>query len=398
MIDELYSFINSKSNVHLDIKKLSVSLCSTVTAAEEEWRELKTRCEAAEALAKSFASGAAMATPTRGPNPLGTKRKKSPAGEIPKKDSYAKKVRTNSASVDAADEIPAGPSGINVCKEVRTDTAPVSAADEVPAGPSGLNDGEWRTVTRKPPPKKTRPAQAKPKRARKRGDAIVVKMTGKLSYADLLRKVRADPALKEMGSNVVRTRRTQAGEMLFELKKDPSVHSSNYKGLIEKSLGEEGQVKALSQRALIEVKNLDEITSTDDLQYAMREQLGMEVASSDIRLRKAYGKMQIVTVNVPEAAASEMLKAAKLRVGWSVCTLTAKRQLERCFRCLGFGHRAGNCKAPDRSKLCRRCGDEGHFANGCTKPPRCLLCTTEAGNRHATGGPACPAYKRVIKK
>lgn len=43
--------------------------------------------------------------------------------------------------------------------------------------------------------------------------------------------------MKELDENVVKTRRTQTGEMLFELKKDSSVKISEYRELIEKSLG-----------------------------------------------------------------------------------------------------------------------------------------------------------------
>ena len=47
-----------------------------------------------------------------------------------------------------------------------------------------------------------------------------------------------DPKLKELGENVVKTRRTQKGDILFELKKDPNVKSSAFKTLVEKTVGE----------------------------------------------------------------------------------------------------------------------------------------------------------------
>ncbi|XP_065085341.1 uncharacterized protein LOC135707449 [Ochlerotatus camptorhynchus] len=85
------------------------------------------------------------------------------------------------------------------------------------------------------------------RRERSKGDALVIEAKDKTTYAALLRKVREDPELKQLGENVVKTRRTQKGEMLFELKKDPSVRSSAFKELVEKSLGEDANVRALSQ-------------------------------------------------------------------------------------------------------------------------------------------------------
>lgn len=373
LVDELYSFINSRSNVHLDIKKLAVSLRSTVIAAEVERQELLQRCEIAEA---QVIAAKAVAMPSQARTPL-AKRKAATPDHGP--TLVAKRQRTSA----------------------RASTS--ERAEAVPDGASGTGEEDWQVVRRKPPkpprPKPSEAAAAKPKPRRvHKGDALVVKLTGELSYAELLRKVRVDPKLQELGANVVKTRRTQAGDMLFELRKDPTVQSSNYQKLVEQSLGEAGQVKALSQRVLVECKNLDEITTTVDLSDALRDQLKVDVAPADIRLRKAYGDMQTATLNVPEAIANKMLASGKIKVGWSVCTLVSKRRIERCFRCMGFGHRAAKCKAPDRSKLCRRCGEDGHFARGCSKPPRCLLCTVDAGNKHATGGPLCAAYRRALQR
>ncbi|XP_062716297.1 uncharacterized protein LOC134291907 [Aedes albopictus] len=69
------------------------------------------------------------------------------------------------------------------------------------------------------------------------------------SYAAILKKAQEDPELKELGENVVRTKRTLQGDMLFELKKDPAIKSSAYQEQFAKSLGDlirdGGNVEAL---------------------------------------------------------------------------------------------------------------------------------------------------------
>ncbi|XP_065088422.1 uncharacterized protein LOC135709903 [Ochlerotatus camptorhynchus] len=103
------------------------------------------------------------------------------------------------------------------------------------------------------------------RRERSKGDALDIEAKDKTTYAALLRKVREDPELKQLGENVVKTRRTQKGKMLFELKKDPSVRSSAFKELVEKSLCEDANVRALSQESVVECKDLDEITTEDEV-------------------------------------------------------------------------------------------------------------------------------------
>lgn len=186
--------------------------------------------------------------------------------------------------------------------------------------------------------------------------------------------------------------------MLFELAKDPTVSSVAFKQLVEQSLGEKAKVRALSQETVVECRDLDEVTTVNELEEALKEQCGFNEPAV-IKLRKAYGGTQIATIRVSSIAASKLLEKEKVRVGWSICPLRVAprvpKQMERCFKCMGFGHHAQHCEGPDRSKLCRKCGEEGHFANDCTKPARCMLCNGEGGNDHVTGGYKCPMYKKA---
>src|SRR5450759_2667625 len=108
--------------------------------------------------------------------------------------------------------------------------------------------------------------------------------------------------------------------------------------------------------------------------------------SLTIRLRKAYGGTQTAAIRLSTEAANKLLEIGKVKVGWSLCSLKATprvtKQKERCFKCMGFGHQARDCKGPDRSDLCRKCGEKGHIARDCMKLLRCMLCKNEDGNDH----------------
>ncbi|XP_058802003.1 uncharacterized protein LOC131670424 [Phymastichus coffea] len=64
-----------------------------------------------------------------------------------------------------------------------------------------------------------------------RPEAIKIKALGETSYADILRKVKAAPNMKEIGERVTRIRRTRAGELPLELGK-PGTGSPNIEEMV----------------------------------------------------------------------------------------------------------------------------------------------------------------------
>ena len=140
-------------------------------------------------------------------------------------------------------------------------------------------DNEWQLV------KKRAKEKPKPRTMRERADALVIKTSSDKSYAVILKKVKNDPVLKGLGDNVTRIRHIQKGEMLFELKKDTAVNSSEYKKLVEKSIGEEGEVRVLTQVVAVKCRGLNEITTEEELRSALDEQLGTNTVSQSASVR-----------------------------------------------------------------------------------------------------------------
>jgi len=380
-VDELYEFIKDRHNVHTRIKQLVTGIKSAVAAAEREEKEWKRRAISAEtALVKATEKETVevLTTPkeSRNPRSESSKRRRETPGE--------------------EEEL----------KKHKNDQEPIKEPGKVGKDSEWRNAGD-RTEKRKKKEEKEekkkeerKKEKPRPRRERTKGDALIVEAKDKTTYAELLRKVRVDPELKELGENVIKTRRTQKGEILFELRKDPTIKSSTFKELVEKSLGNEANVRALSQEIVIECRDLDEITTAEELSCALKALCDLGEVPMTIRMRKAYGGMQTAAIRLSTTAANKLLEEGKVRVGWSVCPLKAAprvpKQMVRCFKCMGFGHQARSCKGPDRSDLCRNCGEKGHVARDCTKQPRCMLCKTEDGNAHMTGGFKCPVYKTAM--
>lgn len=262
---------------------------------------------------------------------------------------------------------------------------------------------EWRLVHNKKKTNKTSRSAKSANGIRSRPDAIIIGANGGMTYADILRKVKNDPTLTGLGEKVTRIRRTQKGEMLLELRKsETDDKGSQYGDLVKKALGEQAEVKSLSPETLVECRDLDEITTKEDVCQALTSQLGIgKIDESAIRsIRKAYGGTQRAIISLPIAGARVALKEGKIKIGWSVCKIRQLEQIKRCFRCWETGHMAKNCKNDDRSKLCRRCGKEGHIAKACTLDPKCVLCEKIEGQRtdHISGSARCIAHKMDVNK
>lgn len=253
-------------------------------------------------------------------------------------------------------------------------------------------DYEWRQVERKKPARKPKPLR-KP-----RPDAIVIGAKDGQSYADILRKVKADPNLTKLGEAVTRIRRTQKGELLLQFK-DSGDNTATFQSTILEKIGELAEVRTLTHRTMVEIRDVDEITSERDVSEALKAQLAITIPDDAIRLRKAYGGTQIATIKLPGEEASKMIKAGKIRIGWTICRIRERTELKKCFKCLEFGHIATQCRNQDRSKLCRKCGKDGHIAKDCTADPMCMFCSKDKAidAKHVAGSSRCPVFRRAMK-
>ena len=77
----------------------------------------------------------------------------------------------------------------------------------------------------------------------------------------------------------------------------------------------------------------------------------------EIRLTDANSRGQRLAIaSVQETEALKLLKTGKIKVGWVICRVRRRIPLDRCLRCLGYGHHARDCKGTDRSIMCYKCG------------------------------------------
>ena len=399
-LEGLVEFVMSRTNIHsgirmeiLQVKELlagakaeeAEKFAAAVTRAEAAERRAETSKSRAEAAERKLREKAGSSQPTpltvvAGPSAVETP----PGTNLPGTGKRRRGTPEERAAKKAKKK-----------KDAAGDGQPPSSQQPADKDPGQEADG-WRKVEgrkKKGPKPSARPA-TKPRKMRQRPEALVIGEVVGTSYADILRKVKEDPSLKELGEKVVTVRRTMKGNLLFELDKDQAVHSADYKAQVEKVLGETAKVRALSQEVSIVCRGMDEITTAEDLRRALEKDLNMEGVDMSISMRGSYNQTQAATIRLPAAAANKALQIGKVKVGWTRCALSLPVWVVRCFKCMGFDHYALKCKGPDRSDLCWRCGGKGHIAKDCSNAPKCLLCPT-GSNDHPTGGGVCPAFKKA---
>ncbi|XP_029053824.2 uncharacterized protein LOC114881259 [Osmia bicornis bicornis] len=220
--------------------------------------------------------------------------------------------------------------------------------------------------------KKKKKKKRKP-RQRSNWSAVVVKPAEGKTYAEVLGAIRQKvrPEDTEM---VIRTaRKTKEGAVLLEL--DRCGNQIALQRAIQEAVGQSGEARTLTSRVRLEVLDMDCLTTSAEVEDAVRRELGDDMCGQF--------KVAVFAPNARELrmAARKLLEKGKLCVGWIRCRLRQRTDVQRCFRCLGFGHRKQECKRPDRSGLCWKCDQQGHKATACTTKPCCFLCSDGAGGQ-----------------
>ncbi|CAB0043339.1 unnamed protein product [Trichogramma brassicae] len=228
---------------------------------------------------------------------------------------------------------------------------------------------------------KPRPVQ---RRAHHRPDAIVIKAKDASKYADILRSLK----------------RSAAGALVLQLKKGVE-NASDLGEELGKVLGTAATASALLHTSTIEIKDLDECATKEEVTAALDALLGVPVSKRDPvkSLRKAYAGTQVAVVALPDDLAATALKLGHVRIGWVNCRIRAREEAARCYRCWSPGHVAARCKGPDRTELCYRCGQKGHQAKDCKGQPSCVLCRERGADdhRHASTSSSCPLARKMMR-
>ncbi|CAB0040345.1 unnamed protein product, partial [Trichogramma brassicae] len=167
-----------------------------------------------------------------------------------------------------------------------------------------------------------------PHRVHHRPDAIIIRANDASTYAEILKKLKGDPALQQtVGSSVNKIRRSTACALVLQLKK--GVDNAPALGEeLGKVLGTAATASALLHTSTIEIKDLDECATKEEVTTALDALLGVPVSKRDPvkSLRKEYAGTQVAVVALPDDLAATALKLSHVRIGWVNCRIRAREE------------------------------------------------------------------------
>ncbi|KAM8717896.1 hypothetical protein ACLKA7_004574 [Drosophila subpalustris] len=182
--------------------------------------------------------------------------------------------------------------------------APRAEANPQTSADAPINrEGAWTKVTSRT----NRARSAKP-------DAILVKGVGDCTYADLLKTVKTHPGLANMSNDVQGIRKTESGGLLLRLSKSSTHGLQEITQAVENALGERAEVKKLTEQAQLEIRDLDDLTTKEDIceAFSTKEE-SIRLVPADIKgIRKSYGGTQIATLLVAASKAKSILELEKV--------------------------------------------------------------------------------------
>lgn len=239
--------------------------------------------------------------------------------------------------------------------------------------------------------KKNRQAGRAPKA---KPEAVLIKPSDGHTYADVLRNLRSqintEEALKIRG-----IRKTRNGAILLELNRGEKIVPTLVKS-VTKTVQDMAEVSELKPTGTVEIRDLDSLTTQDEVEAAVQKLLKSPSEDMNIRIT-APNQRELVRafITLPLENARKLTDAKNIRIGWVNARIRTYTPAKRCFRCFGFGHTRVNCKGLDRSamNLCIKCGEPGHKLKDCRNEAKCCLCL-EAGfspSDHIPGAARCRA-------
>ncbi|KAJ8971162.1 hypothetical protein NQ317_006549, partial [Molorchus minor] len=197
------------------------------------------------------------------------------------------------------------------------------------------------------------------------------------TYSELLKTIKEAVNPSEIGVDVRDIKKTRnGGTTTYDKDRIPDVTAY-----------------CLTNKVVLHIKDLDEITTVQEIREAISNTISIKSDSFDVRApRPAFAGRQNATVVLRETDAVKLTKIGRIRIGWSSCRVLERKLDRKCFRCWEYGHAKTKCSGPDREKRCLKCGQEGHRAAECKNQAHCVFCNTEG---HQSGSSKCPKKRNI---
>lgn len=405
-IEKLVDFIEDKKNVHHEIRKLVKSIATAYKLASKAPQMMVSTTQTSPRATpeqKCQSSDVTQLTKITGAEAIGGL-----VSEDNGKSLTTSEKRKERTSPDTDNKV-----------KKRKDLKPSPLQKTTVQNTEKKRENAWQAVLSKKekrkqakerlpkePAHKSRP-EPKRKKPRKftRPDALIIRPVEKAKYAEILRRIKNDVPQEQARVVVDKVLKTNDGNMLITLSRKSTDKGQALMKTIKSILKEEADVICKGPEEQLEIRDIDDETTKNDVQKALQEAAGddYEIPGEVIKIRPAYRGTQTALVRLPAATAQKILgERGKIRIGWVNCRIRTVKTPLRCYKCWHFGHTTVQCKSEvNRSGLCIKCGQTGHQAAQCSNKVKCVLCAEKPGSQdtaHRSGAGRCPVFQEALQK
>lgn len=176
---------------------------------------------------------------------------------------------------------------------------------------------------------------------------------------------------------------------------------------VQNKLGEDFMIHAVQKKKpRLKIVGIDECLPEEEIKnciYSQNSCVNKDVAEIKVVVIKKMKTKYMAIIEVDKNTFNSILEKGKLKLGWSVCAVFESVNILRCFKCMGYGHKAENCT---NNTTCSKCGDQGHKMEECVSDlVKCVNCTItnekfglKLDYNHTAVNYMCPVYKRQIER
>lgn len=143
---------------------------------------------------------------------------------------------------------------------------------------------------------------------------VVVVKRGELSFADSVKNMRSKVDANVVGDSISKIRQTRNEDVLIEIL-GCSEMAENIRREVQKSLGPGEAVKFLEPRSLVQLRDLDCVTTKDDIVDAINWEIGTSNENvKRLSIRSKYGGEQSAMVLIPREGTVKLISKGWIRV------------------------------------------------------------------------------------
>lgn len=226
-----------------------------------------------------------------------------------------------------------------------------------------------------------------------RDNGVLIMKPGERTYAQLLKEVKEQVDMKQLGVEVKNVRKTRGGELMLTIR-GGAEKTEPVRQAIESKL-KDVQVKNLKQpETMFQIYGIEATTTQMEVKEAIARTIGEDNDNVTVKaIRTTTYDEQVATVAVSRPVDKKLKTVKSVKIGWNLCRVREWIQLPRCHKCQSHGHLADSCKGPVRSSCCWNCGEEGHKATSCSNEKYCIVCATKG---HKSGTRQCPVFEKLL--